>query len=158
MKNNFFITIFVFLIFISHNVKSSEPTSKDALSFIVKGDFDDALIENVSFANNCVSEVKINALFFGKFTIVNDWNKAIWNSKGYRINENNKWELVIACSSKCSLLKSSEGLDGLFSFSTLYSGIDYERNIILEIKSTPQRIDNALNVIKENCPGKNSMF
>ena len=36
----------------------------------------------------------INALFFGKFTITNDWNKAIWKSKGYRFNENNKLELV----------------------------------------------------------------
>ena len=158
MKNNFFIITLISLIFISHIVKSSEPTSKDALSFIVKGDFDDVLIENVSFADNCVSEVKINALFFGKFTIINDWNKAIWNSKGYRINENNKWELVIACGDKCSSMESSEGLDGLLSLSTLYSGIDYERNIILEIKSTPQRIDNALKVIMDNCPGKNSMF
>ena len=55
-------------------------------------------------------------------------------------------------------MESSEGLDGLLSLSTLYSGIDYERNIILEIKSTPQRIDNALKVIMDNCPGKNSMF
>ena len=138
-------------------MKSNEATPNDALSFIVNGDSVDSLIENVSFSN-CMSEVKINALFFGKFTIKNNWNKAIWNSKGYRINENNKLELVIACKDKCSSMESSEGLDGLFTFATLYSGIDYEKNIILEIKSSTQRVDRALAVIMKYCPGKKSFF
>lgn len=157
MKNNYLIIFIILLIFTNGSVKSNEATPNDALSFIVKGDFNDVLIENVKFSN-CMSEVKINALFFGKFTIKNDWNKAIWNSKGYRINENNKWELVIACKDKCSSMESSEGLDGLLGFATLYSGIDYERNIILEIKSSTQRVDRALEVIKDYCPGKKSLF
>ena len=157
MKNNYFLFFIILLFITSGNVKSIEATPNDALSFIVNGDFEDALIENVSFSN-CLSEVKINALFFGKFTIKNDWNKAIWNSKGYRINENNKWELVIACKDKCSSMKSSEGLDGLLAFATLYSGIDYEKNIILEIKSSTHRVDRALDVIKDDCPGKKSLF
>ena len=157
MKSNYFLIFIILLFFIHGNVKSNEANPNDALSFIVTGDFDDALIENVSFTN-CMSEVKINALFFGKFTIKNNWNKAIWNSLGYRVNENNKLELVIACKDKCSSMESSEGLDGLLAFATLYSGIDYEKNIILEIKSSTQRVDRALEVIKKYCPGKKSLF
>ena len=55
-------------------------------------------------------------------------------------------------------LESSEGLDGLFAFATLYSGIDYEKNIILEVRPSIQRVDKALNVIKDYCPGKKSLF
>ena len=55
-------------------------------------------------------------------------------------------------------MESSEGLDGLLAFATLYSGIDYEKNIILEIKSSTQRVDRALEVIKKYCPGKKSLF
>ena len=157
LKNNYFL-VFLFLVnFISCNVKSNEASPFDALSFIINGDFKEPLIENVHFSN-CISDVTINALFFGKFTITNDWNKAIWKSKGYRLNENNKLELVIACSGKCSKLESSEGLDSLFAFATLYSGIDYEKNIILEVRPSIQRVDKALNVIKNYCPGKNSLF
>tara|TARA_B100001063_G_C16651586_1_gene496262 strand:+ start:38 stop:511 length:474 start_codon:yes stop_codon:yes gene_type:complete len=157
LKNNYFIIFFILSIFTCGNVKSIEATPNDALSFIVKGDFNDALIENVNFSN-CMSEVKINTLFFGKFTIKNDWNKAIWNSKGYRINDNNGWELVISCKDKCSSMESSEGVDGLLGFATLFSGIDYEKNIILEIKSSTQRVDRALEVIKKSCPGEKSLF
>ena len=157
MKSNYFLIFIILLFFINGNVKSNEANPNDALSFIVNGDFADALIENVSFTN-CMSEVKINALFFGKFTIKNNCNKAIWNSLGYRVNENNKLELVIACKDKCSSMESSEGLDGLLAFATLYSGIDYEKNIILEIKSSTQRVDRALEVIKKYCPGKKSLF
>ena len=64
MKSNYFLIFIILLFFINGNVKSNEANPNDALSFIVNGDFADALIENVSFTN-CMSEVKINALFFG---------------------------------------------------------------------------------------------
>ena len=138
-------------------MKSNEATPNDALSFIVNGDFADPFIEDVSFLN-CQSEIKINALFFGIFIIKNDWNKVIWNSRGYRINENNKIELVIACKDKCSSMESSEGLDAMLDYAFLYSGIDYENNIILEIKPSIQRVDKALALIKDYCPGNKSLF
>ena len=157
LKNNYFLTFLFLVNLTSCNVKSNEATPYDALNFIVNGDIQEPLIENVDFLN-CISDVTINALIFGKFIITNDWNKAIWNSKSYRLNENNKLELVISCSGKCSKLESSEGLDSLFAFATLYSGIDYEKNIILEVRPSIQRVDKALNIIKNYCPGIKSLF
>jgi len=55
-------------------------------------------------------------------------------------------------------MESSEGLGAMLDYAFLYSGIDYENNIILEIKPSTQRVDKALALIKDYCPGNKSLF
>lgn len=136
---------------------NANASAADAFEFVVTGDHRDPLIKHIAF-DRCVSSVTIDSILFGLITVTHDWNEAIWNSKGYRVNENGKIELVISCRNSCATYSGEDGVEAMIALGALMGGIDLNSEISLEISASQRRVDRALEDLKRDCPGVKSKY
>lgn len=139
------------------SVVEAKSTSEEALNFVVSGDRNHPLIKDVSM-NRCDSVIVVDTIIFGLVSISHDWDQAIWNSKQYVVNSSGKPEVRIQCSKKCASYSGNEGFEELLSLSALLEGIDLSSTVILEIAASPERVDRALEDIRQRCPGIRSRY